>query len=149
MTDINTRTFFILLTSFVALMVLVQSKGGVLSPSSTAYRAGAAYKAPPAPPAEPLLARKTSAMVELPLGKCAVSWVNGGNFVLATPSACTGVSVQEMTIRASAKPCAESRESDFRRLTNTTYFKGDFGFFLGQDAAAGCLIVDRMLGRSL
>lgn len=96
-----------------------------------------------------MLARKTSDVVTLPLNKCAVSWVNGGSYVLATPSGCNGVSVQAMTIRASDKACAESRDADFRRLTNTTYFKGDFGFFLGQGVVARCLVVEQMAGRYL
>ncbi len=150
MTESNTRTVFVLLMSFVALVILVQmsGKGGALAPMSTAFKARTAYKAPTAP-AEPMLARKTSEMAALPLSKCAVSWMNGGNYVLATPSGCNGVAVQQMTIRASAKSCAESREADFRKLTNSTYFKGDFGFFLGQDGVARCLVVEQMLGRYL
>jgi hypothetical protein len=150
MTESNTRTFFVLAMSFAALMFFVQMSGksGMLASKSPVFGARAAYVAPTAP-AEPMLARKTTSLVALPLSKCAVSWVNGGSYVLATPSGCNGVAVQEMVIRASAKSCANSREADFRTVTNSTYFKGDFGFFLGQNSAAGCLVVDQMLGRYL
>jgi hypothetical protein len=150
MTETNTRTFFVLLVSFAALVALVQMSGktGLQSISTAAFKASSAYKTPAAP-AEPMLARKTGSAVALPLNTCAVSWVNGGNSVLAKPSGCNGVSVQAMTIRASAKSCAESGPADFRSLTNSTYFKGDFGFFLGQGNIAGCLVVEQMVGRYL
>jgi hypothetical protein len=150
MTESNTRTFFVLAMSFAALMFFVQMSGksGIFASRSTAFNGGAAYTSPTAP-AEPMLARRTTALVTLPLNKCAVSWVNGGSYVLATPSGCNGVAVQEMVIRASAKSCANAREGDFRMITNSTYFKGDFGFFLGQNTSAGCLVVDQMLGRYL
>jgi hypothetical protein len=148
MTQTNTRTLFIVLTSFVALMLVLQisGKSGVLAPVSAGLKTSSAAKAPPP---EPMLARRTSSVVALPLNTCAVSWVNGGNYVLATPSKCNGASVQAMTIRASDKPCAQAREADFRSVTNSTYFKGDFGFFLGQNATPGCLVVEQLLGRYL
>ena len=148
MTESNTRTFFVLLMGFAAFMALVQMSGKAGPLSTAVFNGYAAYKAPPAP-AEPMLARKTSEAVALPLNKCAVSWTNGGNYVLATPSGCNGVSVQAMTIRASAKSCAQSGDADFRSLTNATYFKGDFGFFLGQGNVARCLVVEQMVGRYL
>ncbi len=141
MTESNTRTFFVLATSLVALSAVVQLAG-------KAGPAPAAFKASALAVMEPMVAR-TSAIVALPIGKCAVSWTNGGNYVLATPSGCNGVSVQAMTIRASAKSCADSSQADFRSLANSTYFRGDFGFYLGQDASARCLVVEQMLGRYL
>jgi len=133
------------MVSFAALMALVSMSGKVRLPSMStgAFKIPTAYKAP----AEPMLARGTSGLVALPLSKCAVSWANGGNYVLATPSACNGVAVQGMTIRASEKACAQSSDADFRSLTNTTYFKGDFGFFIGQGKVARCLVVEQMVGR--
>lgn len=148
MPESNTRTFLILVMSFAALMALVQMSGrfGLQLTSAGAFKVSAAYKAPAAP-AEPMLARNSSGLVALPLNKCAVTWANGGNYVLATPSGCNGVSVQAMTIRASEKTCAQSSDADFVSLTNTTYFKGDFGFFLGQGKVARCLVVEQLVGR--
>jgi hypothetical protein len=142
MTESNTRTFFVLAMSFAALMALAQMRGkaGLQSASTAAFRASAVYTAP---------AAEKSDLVALPLNTCAVSWANGVNYVLATPSGCSGATVQAMTIRASEKTCAESGDADFRRLTNTTYFNGDFGFFLGQGAVARCLVVEQMAGRYL
>jgi hypothetical protein len=84
---------------------------------------------------------------KIPSNTCDVSLVNGGNYVLATPTGCKGVRVAAMTIAASAKSCAESAQADFSDLTNTTLFKGDFGFYLGQDKPARCLVVREMWGR--
>ncbi len=92
-------------------------------------------------------AKSSSPLEQIPSDKCSVSWVNGGNYVLVTPSACKGVKVVSMTIAVSAKTCAESAEGDFRRLTNTTLFKGDFGFYLGQDKPARCLVVHEIRGK--
>jgi hypothetical protein len=91
---------------------------------------------------------KTLTLVEkIPSNTCNVSLVNGGNYVLATPTACKGVRVASMTIAVSAKSCAESAQADFSDLTNSTVFKGDFGFYLGQGKPARCLVVREMLGR--
>jgi hypothetical protein len=83
----------------------------------------------------------------IPSNTCNISLVNGGNYVLATPTACKGVRVASMTIAVSAKSCAESGQADFSNLTNTTLFKGDFGFYLGQGKPARCLVVREMWGR--
>ena len=91
---------------------------------------------------------KTSNFLEkIPSSTCGVSLVNGGNCVLATPTACKSVPVASMTIAVSAKSCAESTQADFSDPTNTTLFKGDFGFYLGQDKPARCLVVREMWGR--
>ena len=92
-------------------------------------------------------AKASDILEQIPSDKCSVSWVNGGNYVLATPSACKGAKVVSMTIGVSAKSCAESVQADFRNLTNTTLFKGDFGFYLGQDRPAGCLVVQQIWGK--
>jgi len=84
---------------------------------------------------------------QIPSDTCNVALVNGGNYVLATPTACNGVRVVSMTISASAKSCGESAREDFRNITNSTLFKGDFGFYLGQDKPARCLVVREMWGR--
>ncbi len=143
MTDSNMRTLSVLLPSLVAFVFLVNivSKATIQTP--------AIHGVPAIMGAVTLLyeAKASSPLEQMPSEKCSVSWVNGGNYVLATPSACKGVKVASMTISVSAKTCAESAEEDFRRLTNTTLFKGDFGFYLGQDRPARCLVVQEIWGR--
>ena len=84
---------------------------------------------------------------QMPASTCNVSLLNGGNYILATPTACKGARVASMTISVSPKACAESAQADFSDLTNTTLFKGDFGFYLGRDKPARCLVVREMWGR--
>jgi hypothetical protein len=142
MTESNSRTFFVLLSSFVAFVFIAQMPSkGVQAPS--------AFNAPIAAAFEPALAKTGGAAVSLPLNKCAVSWTNGGNYLLATPAPCSGVAIQAMTIRVADKSCAEAQNADFRTLQNSTYFKGDFGFYLGQGAKARCYVVDQLAGRYL
>jgi len=143
MTDANMRTLSVLLPSLVAFVFLVQfaSKSSVQAPSMHKAPAITAVGAP-------LYDAKASGLLEqIQSNNCNVSWVNGGNFALATPGACKGVRVVSMTIGASAKSCAESTSADFRTLNNTTLFKGDFGFYLGQDRPARCLVVQEMWGK--
>jgi hypothetical protein len=91
---------------------------------------------------------KTLTLLEkIPSNTCNVSLLNGGNYVLATPTACKGARVASMTISVSPKACAESAQADFSDLTNTTLFKGDFGFYLGQGKPARCLVVREMWGK--
>jgi hypothetical protein len=142
MTESNSRTFLVLLSSFVAFVFIAQmpSKG---------VQTASAFKAPMAAAFEPALAKSAGAPVSLPLNKCAVSWTNGGNYILATPAPCGGVAIQAMTIRFADKSCAEAQKADFRTLQNSTYFKGDFGFYLGQGATARCYVVEQLAGRYL
>ncbi len=135
MTDSNMRTLGVLLTSLVAFVFLVNIA------SKASIRAQAIHGAPAISVAGAPLYE------QIPLQKCSVSWINGGNYALATPSACKGVKVATMTIAVSAKSCAESSKADFRVLTNTTLFKGDFGFYLGQDRPAHCLVVQEIWGK--
>ncbi len=145
MTDSNMRTLSVLLPSLVAFVFLVQlaSKSNLNLPSM--------HKAPVITAAgAPLYDANVSGFLEqMPLNACNVSWVIGSNYVLATPSACKGVRVASMTISVSAKSCAESAQADFRDITNSTLFKGDFGFYLGQGGAARCLVVREMWGKSV
>jgi hypothetical protein len=145
MTDSNMRTLGFLLTGLVAFVFLVQlaSTGSIQAPalhqSSTIMAAGA-----------PLFDKKASHLLEqIPSSTCNVALVNGGNYALATPTACKGARVTSMTIGVSAKSCAESTQADFRVLTNTTLFKGEFGFYLGQDKPARCLVVREIWGRTV
>jgi hypothetical protein len=95
----------------------------------------------------PFDAKTLNLLEQIPSNTCSVSLVNGGNYVLATPTACKGVRVASMAIAVSAKSCAESAQEDFSELTNTTLFKGDFGFYLGREKPARCLVVREMWGR--
>ena len=142
MTDSNKRTLSVLLPSLVAFVFLVNiaSKASIQAP--VIHGAPAILAA-----ATPLYDKSSNTFAQLPADKCSVSWVNGGNYVLATPSACKGVKVVAMTIGVSAKSCTESVGEDFRRLSNTTLFKGDFGFYLGQDRPARCLVVQEIWGK--
>ncbi len=97
----------------------------------------------------PFDAKASKSFDQIPSNACNVSLVNGGNYVLATPTACKGVRVASMTIAVSAKTCAESAQADFNDLKNTTLFKGDFGFYLGQAKPARCLVVREMWGRNV
>lgn len=145
MTDSNMRTLSVLLPSLVAFVFLVQfaSKSNVQTPVLLKAPAITAAGAPLYD------AKASSILAQIPSNACNVSLVNGGNYVLATPSACKGVRIASMTIAVSAKSCAESGSADFRSLTNTTLFKGDFGFYLGQDRPARCLVVQEMWGKSI
>jgi hypothetical protein len=128
--------------SLVAFVLLAQTahKTSFPLPVPATYR-------PPFTIATDTPINKTSSIVSIAPNRCRVAWVNGGNYALAKPTACNGVSIVAMTIGVSAKPCSESKMSDFRSLTNSTFFKGDFGFYLGQDAAARCFVVQEMLGK--
>ena len=145
MTESNVRTLSFLLPGLAAFVFLVQlaSTANIQTPAlhktPTIMAAGA-----------PLFDEKASSLLEqIPSNTCNVALLNGGNYVLATPTACKGVRVASITIGVSAKSCAESAQADFSVLTNTTLFKGDFGFYLGQDKPARCLVVREMWGRNV
>ncbi len=145
MTDSNMRTLSVLLPSLVAFVFLVQFAGKSNVQTPLILKAQAIMAA-----GAPVYDAKASSLLEpIQSNACDVSWVNGGNYVLAKPSACKGVRIASMTIAVSAKSCAESTGADFRNLTNTTLFKGDFGFYLGQDSPARCLVVKEMWGKSV
>ncbi len=141
MTESNTRTLVVLLSSFVAFVFLTQFANKFSVP------APATYKPPFTLAAGAPVSKTLNVFVPVALDKCSVSWVNGGNYALATPRACKGVSLVSMTIGVSAKSCAESTKADFRSVTNSTLYKGDFGFYLGQGASAHCLVVQEMWGK--
>ena len=143
MTYSNTRTLSILLPGLLVCFFLIKM-------------AGTANIQTPALQHKPIImetstlpfnTKTLNRLDKIPSDTCNVAWVNGGNYVLATPAACNGVRVVSMTISVSAKSCSESAQEDFRNITNSTLFKGDFGFYLGQDKPARCLVVRDVWGR--
>ena len=140
MTDSNMRTLRVLLPGLVAFILLVQlaAQKNFQSPLPMAPAIASFYDA-----------QAASGLDRIPSNACAVSWVNGGNYVLATPRACNGVRVLSMTIGVSAKSCSDSASADFRQLTNSTLFKGEFGFYLGQNGQPGCLVVQELRGQAV
>ncbi len=143
MTDSNMRTLSVLLPCLVAFVFLVQLASNANMQTSSVPKLQAISVAETSFSE----AKASTVFASIPLNKCGVTWVNGGNYVLATPSSCKGVKVVAMTIGVSEKSCAESTNADFRKLTNTTLFKGDFGFYLGQDRPAHCLVVQQIWGK--
>ena len=147
----NTRTLGVLLAGFVALVVLGQSAQQL----SHQFRATAAVThsvvvvetAPPAPVIVEATLKQASEFVAIPKEKCGSMWVNGGNYVLVTPKTCNDVSVASITVAVSEKPCDASTQADFRSLTNTTAFKGDYGFYVGQGKTVQCLAVKQIIGK--
>ncbi|WP_127076286.1 hypothetical protein [Rhodomicrobium lacus] len=95
--------------------------------------------------AQPQLAPGVKA-VAIPAEKCTLKLTNGGTFALATPASCAGVTIESIKLGVSEKPCSEARESDFQSVTSSTYYKGDFGFYLGQNNPRRCLVVKEILG---
>jgi hypothetical protein len=88
-------------------------------------------------------------LVAIPKEKCGSTWVNGGNYVLVTPKTCVDVVIASLTVAVSDKPCEASARADFRSLSYDTYFKGDFGFYLGQGKKVQCLAVKEIVGKYL
>jgi len=82
----------------------------------------------------------------IPAEKCSLTVTNGGTYALATPTACAGVTIAAVKLNVSEKPCGESKASDFRAVTSSTYYKGDFGFYLGEANPRRCLVVKEILG---
>ena len=128
----------------MAFVFVVQFANKIGVPAPATYKAPAIMAA-----GAPLDAKASNSLVPMAPDSCSISWVNGGNYVLATPSACKDAKAVSMTISVSAKPCADIANGDFRTLTNSTFFKGDFGFYLGQDNPARCLAVVEMWGKRI
>ncbi|KAI94850.1 hypothetical protein T281_08715 [Rhodomicrobium udaipurense JA643] len=84
--------------------------------------------------------------VAIPVEKCALTLTNGGTYALATPTACPGVTIASVKLGVSEKPCSESKESDFQSVSSSTYYKGEFGFYLGKSNPRRCLVVREILG---
>ncbi len=145
----NTRTLAVLLAGFVALVVLAQSAHQVQVTAAVIHPAVVEQVAPAPVVAEAPVKKASNQLVAIPKEKCASTWINGGNYVLVTPQTCNDVSIASMTVAVSAKPCDSSSEADFQSVTNSTYFKGDFGFYLGQDKAVQCLAVKEIVGKYL
>ena len=145
----NTRTLAVLLAGFVALIVLAQSAHQIKFTAAVIHPA-VVEKAPVAPVAVEAPVKKVSnQLVAIPKEKCGSMWVNGGNYVLVTPKTCDDVSVASITIAVSDKPCEASTQADFTSLTNSTYFKGDYGFYVGQGKNIQCLAVKEIIGKYL
>jgi hypothetical protein len=153
MIDSNARTLGVLLAGFVALVVVAQSANRVqVANVSRAIQAPAADRAPEVVPVKaeaPIFRRAAPQLVAIPATKCASTWINGGNYVLVTPTTCNDVAISSITIGVSAKSCETSSNADFVTMTNTTAFKGDYGFYLGQDKAVKCLSVKEIVGKYL
>jgi hypothetical protein len=153
MIDTNARTLGVLLAGFVALVIVAQNahRGPVTSVVRT-VQGPVVDKAPEVVPVKaeaPIFRRAAPQLLAIPAAKCASTWVNGGNFVLVTPTACNDVAISSITIGVSAKSCETSSNADFQTLTNTTAFKGDYGFYLGQDKSVKCLAVKEIVGKYL
>lgn len=148
MTENNIRTLSVLLPTLVALVFVFQFANKIVIPTPATYKAPVIMTAS-APFDVTSAGKAANILVQMATDSCSISWVNGGNYVLAKPTACKGAKTVSMTIAVSAKPCAESAKGDFRSLTNSTFFKGDFGFYLGQDKPANCLLVEQMWGRTV
>jgi hypothetical protein len=154
MINTNTRTLGVLLAGFVALVIVGQSAHKVQVTSvARAIQAPLVDKAPEVVPvkveASSFFKKAEPQLVTIPAAKCASTWVNGGNFVLVTPQTCNNVAISSITIGVSAKDCDSSTKADFQSLTNTTAFKGDYGFFVGQDRNVKCLAVQEIVGKYL
>ena len=93
--------------------------------------------------------KASNQLVAIPKEKCASTWTNYGTSVLVTPTTCNDVSIASMTIAVSEKPCEASTQADFQSLSYNTYFKGDFGFYLGQGKKVQCLAVKEIVGKYL
>ncbi len=150
MIDTNTRTLGVLLAGCVALVMIAQSVNRV-KVSAASIHVPVIVRAPEAPvKAEaPVVKKAAPQLVAIPAEKCASTWVNGGNYVLVTPKTCNDVSIASITIGVSAKPCESSTKADFESLTNSTVFKGDYGFYVGQDKTVKCLAVQGIVGKYL
>jgi hypothetical protein len=149
MIETNTRTLGVLLAIFVALTMFVQSAQRV---NHVAVIHPVVVDKPVVAPAvieQPVVKKASNELVAIPKEKCASTWVNGGNFVLVTPKTCNDVSIASMTIAVSSKPCDASTKADFQNLTASTYFKGDFGFYVGQGKSVQCLAVQEIVGKYL
>ncbi len=145
----NVRTLVVVLAGFVALVILGQSAQQLkvaAFPSPVVVEK--AMTQPPVVVAAPVK-KAMGEFVAIPKEKCGSTWINGGNYVLVTPKTCNDVAISSMTIAVSDKPCDASTQADFQNITYNTYFKGDFGFFVGQGKSVQCLAVKEIVGKYL
>ena len=151
MIDGNTRTLGVILAfCFVALVVLGQSAQRLTNVSAAVIHPPVVEKATVAPVVVEAPVKKVlNQLVEIPKEKCGSTWVNGGNYVLVTPKTCGDVAIASLTVAVSDKPCEASTQADFQSLSYDTYFKGDFGFYLGQGKKVQCLAVKEIVGKYL
>jgi hypothetical protein len=154
MIDTNTRTLGVLLAGFVALVIVGQSAHKVQVTSvARAIQAPVVDKAPEVVPVKaeaPSFFKKAEPqLVAIAPSKCASTWINGGNIVRVMPQSCNDVSIASITIGISEKDCDSSTKADFQSLTNTTNFKGEYGFYVGQGRNVKCLAVQNIVGKYL
>jgi hypothetical protein len=149
MIESNTRTLAVLLASFAALVMLAQSAHRLNNVSAAVVHAPSIAKAPEAAPvkSEPAAIKRPAQLVSVPAAKCASTWTAGKNYLLVTPQTCNDVSIASITVAVSAKSCDASREADFQTLSNDTFFKGDYGFFVKGDQAIKCVAVREIIGK--
>lgn len=150
MIESNTRTLAVLLASFAALVMLAQSAQRLSNVSAAVVHAPIIAKASEAPApvkSEPAVIKKPAQLISVPAAKCASTWTAGKNYVLVTPQTCSDVSIASITVAVSAKSCDASREADFQILSNDTFFKGDYGFFVKGDQAIKCVAVREIVGK--
>ena len=151
MIDSNTRTLGAFLVCFVALVIIGQSAQRLTNVSAAVINAPIAIEKTAVEPVivEAPVKKASNQLVVIPKEKCGSVWVNGGNYVLVTPKTCNDVNVASMTVAVSEKPCDASSDADFQKLSNGTYFKGDFGFYVGQGKSVQCLAVKEITGKYL
>ncbi len=149
MIDSNTRTLGVVLACFVALVVLGQSAHRMTNVSAANIHLPVVVEKATVAPAVVEVKKASNQLVAIPKEKCGSTWVNGGNYVLVTPKTCNDVSIASMTIAVSDKPCDAAKQADFQSLSYDTYFKGDFGFYLGQGKKVQCLAVKEIVGKYL
>ncbi len=149
MIDSNTRTLGVLLACFVALVVLGQSAQRMMNVSAAVPHPIIVDKAPPAPVIVEAIRQATNEYVAIPKEKCGSMWqnVNNGNSVIVMPKTCNDVAIASITVAVSDKPCDASKEADFRSLTNSTAFKGEYGFYVGQGKNVKCVAVKEIIGK--
>lgn len=161
MIDTNTRTLGVLLAGFVAFVIVAHSAQKVhLSLPARAFQAPVVEKAPEVVPvkveATSFFKKAEPQLVSVAPSKCASTWINDGNSVRVMPQTCNDVSIASITIGVSAKDCDSSTKADFQSLTNnqsltnsTPYFKGSYGFYVGQGRNVKCLEVQNIVGKYL
>ncbi len=149
----NARTLVVYLAGCVALILLLQSAQQLtqqlgFKATAAVPHAAVIEKAPPAPVMVEAV-KRIPQLVAIPKEKCGSMWqaVNNGNSVIVMPKTCNDVAIASITVAVSDKPCDASKEADFQSLTNSTAFKGEYGFYVGQGKNVQCLAVKEIIGK--
>lgn len=147
----NIRTLGVILAGFVALIVLGQSAQHLTVTAAVVTQPTAIQKVVETPIIGEAASVKKAVnqLVAIPKEKCASTWVNGGNYVLVTPQTCNDVAITSLTVAVSDKPCDSAKDADFQNLNSSTYFKGDYGFYVGQGRHVQCVAVKEIVGKYL